>query len=54
MVDSLWFILVMGLLAVVSAALIIVLAVRRVDMTTGRETRTEYLQPCLLYTSRCV
>ena len=45
MVDSLWFILVMGLLAVVSAALIIVLAVRRVDMTAGRETRTEYLQP---------
>ena len=45
MVDSLWFILVMGLLAVVSAALIIVLAVRRVDMTAGRETRTEYQQP---------
>ena len=45
MVDSLWFILVMGLLTVVSAALIIVLAVRRVDMTAGRETRTEYLQP---------
>lgn len=45
MVDSLWFILVMGLLTVVSAALIIVLAVRRVDMTDGRETRTEYLQP---------
>lgn len=45
MVDSLWFILVMGLLAVVSAALIIVLAVRRVDMPSGRETRTEYLQP---------
>ena len=45
MVDSLWFVLALVLLAVVSVALVLVLVLRREEAHGGRETRTEYLQP---------
>lgn len=45
MVDSLWFVLALVLLAVVSVALVLVLVLRREEAHCGRETRTEYLQP---------
>ena len=45
MVDSLWFVIALVLLAVVSIALVLVLVLRREEARTGRETRTEYLQP---------
>ena len=44
MVDSLWFVLALVLLAVVSVALVLVLVLRREEAHCGRETRTEYLQ----------
>ena len=43
MVDSLWFVLALVLLAVVSVALVLVLVLRREEAHGGRETRTEYL-----------
>ena len=45
MVDSLWFVLALVLLAVVSVALVLVLVLQREEAHCGRETRTEYLQP---------
>lgn len=45
MVDSLWFVIALVLLAVVSIALVLVLVLRREEARIGRETRTEYLQP---------
>lgn len=45
MVDSLWFVLALVLLAVVSVALVLVLVLRREEAHGGRATRTEYLQP---------
>ena len=45
MVDSLWFVLALVLLAVVSVALVLVLVLRREEAHCGRATRTEYLQP---------
>ena len=45
MVDSLWFVLALVLLAVVSVALVLVLVLQREEAHGGRETRTEYLQP---------
>lgn len=45
MVDSLWFVIALVLLAVVSVALVLVLVLRREEKDEGRETRTEYLQP---------
>ena len=45
LVDSLWFVLALVLLAVVSVALVLVLVLRREEAHGGRETRTEYLQP---------
>ena len=41
MVDSLWFVLALVLLAVVSVALVLVLVLRREEAHCGRETRTE-------------
>ena len=43
MVDSLWFVLALVLLAVVSVALVLVLVLQREEAHCGRETRTEYL-----------
>ena len=45
MVDSLWFVLTLVLLAVVSVALVLVLILRREETRPARETRTEYLHP---------
>ena len=45
MVDSLWFVLTLVLLAVVSVALVLVLILRREEACPARETRTEYLHP---------
>ena len=45
MVDSLWFVLTLVLLAVVSVALVLVLILRREETRPTRETRTEYLHP---------
>ena len=45
MVDSLWFVLTLALLAVVSVALVLVLILRREETRPARETRTEYLHP---------
>ena len=45
MVDSLWFVLTLVLLAVVSVALVLVLILRREETCPARETRTEYLHP---------
>ena len=45
MVDSLWFVIALVLLAVVSVALVLVLVLRREEVRSDRETRTEYLQP---------
>lgn len=45
MVDSLWFVLALVLLAVVSVALVLVLVLQREEAHCGHETRTEYLQP---------
>ena len=45
MVDSLWFVLTLVLLAVVSVALVLVLILRREEPCPARETRTEYLHP---------
>ena len=44
MVDSLWFVLALVLLAVVSVALVLVLVLQREEAHCGRETRTEYLR----------
>ena len=40
MVDSLWFVLALVLLAVVSVALVLVLVLRREEAHCGRETRS--------------
>lgn len=45
MVDSIWFVVALVLLAVVSVALVLVLVLRRETSRSLRETRTEYLQP---------
>ena len=45
MVDSLWFVLTLVLLAVVSVVLVLVLILRREETCPARETRTEYLHP---------
>ena len=45
MVDSLWFVLTLVLLAVMSVALVLVLILRREETRPARETRTEYLHP---------
>lgn len=45
MVDSLWFVIALVLLAAVSVALVLVLVLRQEETRDGRETRTEYLQP---------
>ena len=48
MVDSLWFVLTLVLLAVVSVALVLVLILRREETRPTRETRTESLPHRLL------
>ena len=45
MVEAIWFVIVLILLAVVSVALILTLVLTREVKSSGRETRTQYLTP---------
>lgn len=45
MVESIWFVLVLVLLAVVSVALVLMIVLQNDLRATGRETRTQYLTP---------
>lgn len=45
MVESIWFVIVLILLAIVSVALILMIVLHKDLQGTGRETRTQYLTP---------
>lgn len=45
MVESIWFVIVLILLAVVSVALVLVIVLQKETGSDGRETRTQYLTP---------
>ena len=45
MVEAIWFVIAMVMLAVVSVALILMIVLQRDVKATGRETRTQYLSP---------
>lgn len=45
MVEAIWFVIALVMLAVVSVALILMIVLQRDIKATGRETRTQYLSP---------
>lgn len=45
MVEAIWFVIALVMLAVVSVALILMIVLQRDVKATGRETRTQYLSP---------
>ena len=45
MVEAIWFVIALIMLAVVSVALILMIVLQRDVKATGRETRTQYLSP---------
>lgn len=45
MVEAIWFVIALIMLAVVSVALILMIVLQRDIKATGRETRTQYLSP---------
>lgn len=45
MVESIWFVIVLVLLAVVSVALVLMIVLQAAEKESGRDTRTQYLTP---------